>query len=222
MKKLILLTLVLTLSFVLTSCGNSDPDEEPIVHEIPREVPVNLQELTYAEYLNLNNPVVTLTVEGMGEVKFQLFPDVAPNTVNSFIQYVQDGEYDNNSFHRVITGFMIQGGKLEEPACNIPGEMSANDFENDLNHYSGVLSMAKIGNEYDSATSQFFILTSNANYLDDEYTTFGGLISGFQIVNYIAGLQSESGEFPSVTVTITSMTVELNGYTPADRVCVTE
>ena len=219
MKKLLLLTVVLTLSIVLSGCKNKEEEQEPIVHDIPREIPVNIQELAYSDYLNLNNPVVTITVEGMGEIVFQLFPDVAPNTVNSFIQYVEEGEFENNEFHRVVEGFIIQAGSLEEPACNIPGEMTQNDFENNLLHYAGVVSMAKVGNEYNSATSQFFILTTNAAYLDEEYATFGGLVSGFQIVDYISSLQGDNGEVPSVKVVITSITVDLNGYTPSDRVC---
>lgn len=220
MKRLLLFTLLSITLFTLAACNNNE--EEPFVHDVPREYNLNIQDLDYAEYFSLNNPVVTITVQDIGEIRLQLFPSLAPNTVNNFIQYIEDGAYDNNSFHRVVENFMIQGGELDDPACNIPGEMSANDVENDLVHYRGVISMARVGEDYNSANSQFFILHVSTSQLDTLYAPFGGAISGFNVIDYIAGLQSESGEFPITDIIISSITVDLNGYTPEDRICYTE
>jgi len=222
MKKTLLVLLTLLLSLGLFGCEKEDPDPEPIVHDIPDEVYVNLQELPYAEYLNLTNPVVTITVAGMGDIVIQLFPTIAPNTVNNFIAYIQAGEYTNNEFHRVIKDFMIQGGRLEDPSCTIVGEMTSNDFENDLVHDRGVLSMARIGGDYDSGSSQFFIMHAKSNFLNDEYASFGGVVSGFNILDYIASLNMEGTEIPVVNVYIEGITVDLKGNTYPDPVCIVE
>lgn len=219
MKRITLLVLSLLTIFTLSACGE---EEEAFVHDVPKEYNLNIQDLEYSDYFSLNNPVVTITIQDIGEIKLQLFPDLAPNSVNNFIQYIEDGAYDNNSFHRVVNNFMIQGGELTDPVCNIPGEMSENDFENDLIHYRGVISMARIGDNYNSANSQFFILHRSTSQLDGLYAPFGGAISGFNVIDYIASLQSESGEFPITDIIITSITVDLKGYTPTDRVCYTE
>lgn len=215
MKKLIVL-LTLVLMVALTGC--SVDETEDFEFETLEDTPMVLSKLGYADYLKLSNPVITITVEGIGEMKFQLFPDIAPNTVNSFIQYVQDGDYDDNEFHRVIDGFVIQGGELED-TCEIAGEMTLQNETNDLLHYAGVISMARVGTDMDSATSQFFIVESNTESLNGEYAGFGGLIDGYEVLDYIASLQVEDAETPIVPIIITSITVELNGYTPVDRVC---
>ncbi len=219
MKKTLLLLLSLLLSFGLFGCEKEEEIIEPIVHEIPEERYVNLQELPYAEYLNLSNPIVTITVEGMGDIVIQLFPEVAPNTVNSFVAYIQAGVYTENEFHRVITDFMIQGGQIEDAECDIAGEMTGNGFENLLVHDRGVISMARIGGDYDSASSQFFIMHAKSNFLNEEYATFGGMVSGFNVLDYIAQLQMEGTELPSVMVVITSITIDLNGNTFEEPVC---
>ena len=221
MKKLLLLLLSVTLAFSLTACKDDEEDQK-VVHEVPKEISVNLQELRYAEYLTLNNPVVTISVEGIGDIVIQLFPGVAPVTVDNFLKYIEDGDYDDNMFHRVVNGFVIQGGQLETPGCDIPGEMVANDYENGLMHYRGVISMARIGDDYESANSQFFIVQQTSTYLDEEYATFGGVVAGFNVLDYIASMQADSGEYPYTEVIITSITVDLNGYVPESRVCATE
>jgi peptidyl-prolyl cis-trans isomerase B (cyclophilin B) len=220
MKRLLLLFLSLGFAFTLTAC--KDDEVEEIVHDVPKEISVNLQELRYAEYLTLNNPVVTITVEGLGDIVIQLFPGVAPGTVDNFIKYIEDGDYDDNLFHRVVNGFVIQGGQLESPECNIPGEMVSNDFDNELMHYRGVISMARIGDDYGSANSQFFIVQQTSTYLDEEYATFGGVVAGFNVLDYIASMQASNGEYPFTPVIITSITIDLNGYVPEERVCVEE
>jgi len=214
MKKITLLVLTFTFVLSLSSCKKDE-----YVFDVPNEYAVNLQGLLYADYFSLNNPVVTIVVKDIGEIKLQLFPEVAPNTVNSFIQYIQDGEYDNNEFHRVVNDVLIQGGHLETETCTIPGEMAANGFTNELLHTPGVISMARVGNDYDSATSEFFLMLTNAPDLDGSYATFGGVISGFHILEYIATLQSETSEQPVTPIVISSITVDLKTYQPIDRVC---
>lgn len=221
MKKLTILLLMFASLFILSSCKKEEV-EPPFEHNVPKETYVNLQELPYASYISLNNPVVTITVKDIGEMKVQLFPEVAPNTVNNFIQYIQDGAYDNNTFHRVVENFVIQGGQLETPACTIAGEMSSNDFENDLDHWRGVVSMARYGDDKNSASSQFFIVQTSSGHLDGFYAPFGGVVSGFNVLDYINSLQQEGVEIPITTITITSITIDIKTYVPVDRVCYVE
>jgi peptidyl-prolyl cis-trans isomerase B (cyclophilin B) len=158
MKKLIHLLLITIVISTLTACGNDDSIETG--YDIPKEQGIILNSLPYASYLSNNNPVMTIEVEGMGDLVLQLFPDVAPNTVNSIIAYIQRNDYQDNEFHRVWDGFMIQGGMLDSPYCTIVGEMNNNpDFDgtNDLSHSRGVISMARVGGLYNSQSSQFFI-----------------------------------------------------------------
>lgn len=219
MKKLLSLLLLLTISFSLSGC---DRAEEPDKYDVPKEGGIILNELPYSQYLSSNNPVMTIEVEGMGEMKLQLFPEVAPNTVNAIISYIQRGDYVDNEFHRVWNDFMIQGGKLDEPYCTFVGEMNNNsDFlgTNDLTHHRGVLSMARIGGMYNSQSSQFFIVHQNSFFLDNEYATFGGMISGFNILDFIAPMGTEANTVPAERVVITNITIELNGYTPETPTC---
>ncbi len=222
MKQIIILLFAISSLLTLSACGK---EEEKIVHDVPEEYSVNIQKLAYAEYLSLNNPVVTIEVEGMGEIVIQLFPDIAPNTVNSFIQYATEGDYNGNEFHRVVSGFVIQAGRLDNP-CDIEGEFKENGYEeNDLSHQRGVISMARVGNDFDSGNSQFFIVQAdglNAQSLNGIYAGFGGMVSGFNVLDYINSMQSQTGEVPTSEVNITSVTVELNGYVANDRVCLTE
>jgi peptidyl-prolyl cis-trans isomerase B (cyclophilin B) len=197
------------------------PEEFKI--NIPEEVIFNIEDLPYFEYINSLNPVITISVRDMGDIVIQLFSDVAPNTVSNFIAYIQSDAYSDNTFHRVINGFVIQGGKIDNPICTICGEMTSNGFINDLEHDRGVISMARIGGDYDSQSSQFFIVHQNANFLDSEYAAFGGVVSGFNILDYIAELEAVLAgrgiQLPIFPVYIDSITVELNGYIPTNQVC---
>ena len=222
MKKILLL--VLSLALVLTLAGCKE-EEEIIEFEfnIPDEYNVNLNELGYSEYISMSNPTITISVQNVGDIVIQLFPSVAPNTVNSFIKYIQDGTYTNNQFHRVVNGFMIQGGYIDNPSCYVPGEMSGNDVENDLSHTPGVLSMARVGGDYDSGSSQFFIVQQQSTFLDGEYAGFGGVVRGFHLIDYIASLNNpDVNEIPVVPIYIDSITIDLNGYVPEVPICVTE
>ena len=223
MKKTLLALLLVLMSFGLFGCEKEEEEIPPVEHNVPDEDFVNLNELPYAEYINLTNPVVTITVKDMGDIVIQLFPDIAPNTVSSFIAYIEQGAFTDNEFHRVIVDFMIQGGKLETPYCTIPGEMNGNedfDGDNPLVHDRGVISMARVGGDYDSATSQFFLMHAKSNFLNDEYASFGGMVSGFNVLDYIANLNEEGTELPSVEVIITSITIDLNGNTFEEPNCI--
>ena len=136
-----------------------------------------------------NNPVVALDIEGYGSVVIELYPDIAPNTVNNFISLVKSGFYDNNTFHRLMPGFVLQGGDptgtgTGGPGYHIKGEFTNNGFKNDLKHEKGIISMAR-SNENDSAGSQFFIMLGKADWLDDNYAAFGRVIAGMDIVEAI-------------------------------------
>ena len=135
------------------------------------------------------NPIVTIEMENGGIMKAELYPEVAPNTVNSFISLINAGYYDGLIFHRVIPGFMIQGGcpqgiGIGGPGYNIKGEFSHNGFKNDLKHDRGVLSMAR-AMDPNSAGSQFFIMVEKAPHLDGEYASFGKVIEGMEVADEI-------------------------------------
>lgn len=136
------------------------------------------------------NPVVTITMQDGAVIRAELYPEIAPGTVNNFISLIRKKFYDGLIFHRVIRGFMIQGGCPEGsgmggPGYNIWGEFSENGFENNLKHTEGVLSMAR-GREHDTAGSQFFIMHRKAPHLDGSYAAFGKVIEGMDVVNRIA------------------------------------
>ena len=138
----------------------------------------------------MSNPIVTITMENGDVMKAELYPEIAPNTVNNFISLVKKGFYDGLIFHRVINGFMIQGGCPEGtgmggPGYSIKGEFAVNGFENNLKHTEGVLSMAR-SMMPDSAGSQFFIMHKNAPHLDGQYAAFGKVTEGIEVVDEIA------------------------------------
>lgn len=142
---------------------------------------------------NLNydteNPVAALYVEKYGSIVIELYPDVAPNTVNNFISLIKSGFYDNNSFHRLVPGFVLQGGDPDGvgsggPGYSIKGEFTKNGFDNNLSHTKWVVSMAR-SSDMDSAGSQFFICLDDAKNLDGDYASFGKVIDGFDILKAI-------------------------------------
>lgn len=146
------------------------------------------------------NPIVTFEMENGDIMKAELYPEIAPNTVNNFISLVQNGFYDGLIFHRVIRGFMIQGGcpdgtGMGGPGYTIKGEFSQNGFANDLRHTEGVLSMARAMHP-DSAGSQFFIMHKNSPHLDGAYAAFGKITEGMDIVNKIAETATDYSDRP--------------------------
>ena len=163
----------------------------------------------------LANPIVTITMENGDVIKAELYPDIAPNTVNNFISLVKKGFYNGLNFHRIINGFMIQGGCPEGtgmggPNYSIKGEFSQNGFKNDLKHTEGVLSMAR-SMRPDSAGSQFFIMHKAAPHLDGAYAAFGKVIEGMDVVNKIATTRTTYGDRPVKEQTMASVTVDTFG-----------
>ena len=161
------------------------------------------------------NPIVTIEMENGDIMKAELYPAVAPNTVNNFISLVKKGFYDGLIFHRVIKGFMIQGGcpdgtGMGGPGYCIKGEFSQNGFKNDLSHTPGVLSMAR-AMDPNSAGSQFFIMHKAANYLDGQYAAFGKITEGMDIVNKIAETETGFNDRPVEPQVIDTVTVETFG-----------
>ncbi len=161
------------------------------------------------------NPVVTIEMENGGIIKIELYPEIAPNTVKNFISLVQKNFYDGIIFHRVIRGFMIQGGDPEGtgmggPGYSIKGEFSYNNFENNLKHTAGVISMAR-SQMPNSAGSQFFIMHKDSPHLDGSYAAFGKVIEGMDIVNQIADEKTDYSDRPLTTQKMKTVTVELFG-----------
>ena len=159
------------------------------------------KKLIYRTKLNdydTGNPVVAMYIENYGSVVMELYPDVAPNTVNNFISLVKSGFYDNNTFHRLVPGFVLQGGDPDGtgtggPGYSIKGEFTNNGFENNLKHTKGVISMAR-NNDKDSAGSQFFIMLGTSTYLDGDYAAFGKVIAGMDNVERIEKEEVVSNE----------------------------
>ena len=161
------------------------------------------------------NPIVTIEMENGDKMVAELYPHIAPNTVNNFISLVNSGYYDGIIFHRVIKGFMIQGGcpngnGMGGPGYSIPGEFSSNGFTNNLKHEKGVLSMARTM-QPNSAGSQFFIMHARAPHLDGEYAAFGRVIEGLDVVDKIASVRVNRMDKPLDDQRIKSMTVETFG-----------
>ncbi len=161
------------------------------------------------------NPIVTIEMENGDVMKAELYPEIAPNTVNNFISLVKKGFYDGLIFHRVIKGFMIQGGCPEGsgmggPGYCIKGEFTNNGFNNPLKHTPGVLSMARTMIP-DTAGSQFFLMHKTSPHLDGEYAAFGKVIEGLDIVDKIANVRTDYSDRPLVKQQIKSMTVDTFG-----------
>lgn len=161
------------------------------------------------------NPIVTITMQNGDVMKAELYPDIAPNTVNNFISLVKKGFYDGITFHRVINGFMIQGGcpdgtGMGGPGHCIKGEFAQNGVANDLKHTPGVLSMARTMAP-DTAGSQFFLMHKNSPHLDGSYAGFGKVTEGLEIVDKIALVATDYSDKPLEPQVITSMTVDTFG-----------
>jgi len=161
-------------------------------------------------------PVVTLQLKDKGQVKIELYPDIAPNTVNNFLSLVGKGFYDGLTFHRVILGFMVQGGDpkgigIGGPGYSIRGEFAQNGFENKLKHKRGVISMARSAHP-DSAGSQFFIMVEDAPHLDGAYAAFGKVIEGMDHVDAVARTEKDRNDKPLVDQIIEKAQFDLMGY----------
>lgn len=210
MKKILLLCLIFIFSFCLTGCGIEE-DLLGISYDIKDN------EVTLKQY-KTENPVVAMYIEGYGSVVMELYPEVAPNTVSNFISLIKEGFYDNNTFHRLVPGFVLQGGDPNGngtggPGYTIKGEFSNNGFENNLKHKKWVVSMAR-SQEYDSAGSQFFIMLGDAESLDGDYAAFGRVIDGKKNIENIVKMEgvsdSNSGQLTH-NLTIKKALVDLKG-----------
>jgi peptidyl-prolyl cis-trans isomerase B (cyclophilin B) len=161
------------------------------------------------------NPIVTFTMENGGTITAELYPDIAPNTANNFISLIKQGFYNGLIFHRVISGFMLQGGcplgqGYGGPGYSIKGEFTANGFKNELKHTRGVLSMAR-SQSHDSAGSQFFIMHQDAPHLDGQYAAFGKVTSGLDVVDAIAGVETDYDDRPVTDQRMKKVTVDTQG-----------
>ena len=171
----------------------------------------------------MSNPIITFTMENGKVFKAELYPEKAPNTVNNFIYLVNKGFYNGLIFHRVIAGFMIQGGDPNGtgtggPGHHIKGEFASNGFaQNDIKHVRGVLSMAR-AMAPDSAGSQFFVMHEDADYLDGQYAAFGRVIEGMETVDEIAGVKTDWHDRPYEDQIMKSVTAETFGVSYAEPI----
>lgn len=162
-----------------------------------------------------DNPIVTIEMDSGKTIKVELYPRVAPNSVNNFISLVKKGFYDGTIFHRVIKGFMIQGGDpdgtgMGGPGYSIEGEFTQNGFKNELKHTAGVLSMAR-SQSPNSAGSQFFLMVADSPHLDGAYAAFGKVIEGMDVVNEIVELPKGANDRPTTPPVMQKVTVDTRG-----------
>ncbi|WP_368654541.1 peptidylprolyl isomerase [Ornithinibacillus sp. 4-3] len=199
MKKQSLLFLIITFTAISLLIGCSKQEKETDDTDIKE------------------NPIVTIIMEDESEIEIELYPNIARNTVRNFIALIEDNYYDGVIFHRVIPGFMVQGGDpsgtgMGGPDYSIKGEFNSNNFENDLIHERGVISMARSSHP-DSAGSQFFIMVADAPHLDGNYAGFGKVIQGMEIVDEIVDVDRDANDKPVEEQKIKTMTVNTKGYT---------
>ncbi len=199
---LVIGTILLVITLFLISMFMPSKKSEKLKEEllgINYNVDGNIASL---EKYKTDNPVAALYIKNYGSVVIELYPKIAPNTVNNFISLIKSGFYDNNTFHRLVPGFVLQGGDPDGtgtggPGYFIKGEFNENNFKNDLKHSKGIVSMAR-SQDNDSAGSQFFIMLDSNSYLDGKYAAFGKVIDGFEIIEKIEKKElvadSESGQ----------------------------
>ena len=194
MKKAWMFACVMVLGFMAVGCDSTlSPDDKPY-------------------------PIVTIEVEGFGVIRLELYPDVALNTVRNFVHLIETGYYDGVGFHRIIEGFMIQGGWGEPLSCRIEGEFTSNGFTNDLHHVRGVISMARTMDP-NSATGQFFIVHQTSPHLDGNYAAFGMMIDGWDVLDQIASVQTSGTDAPLESVIMTRVTVDTHRVNYQPPVC---
>lgn len=220
--------------FSLSGCGSvQTPPSESNTNDVNTEN-VSTDDTNGTENINANEvkdttnseergvvalqgtPIVKMNIKGYGQITLELYPEMAPNTVNNFVTLANEGFYDGLIFHRVISGFMIQGGDPEGigiggPGYSIEGEFVGNGFtQNTLSHTKGVISMARTGAP-NSAGSQFFIMSADGTYLDDQYAAFGKVIEGLEVVDAVQNVATNSGDKPLEDVIIESINIDIQG-----------
>lgn len=212
-RSLILLTVLAVVMVAAAGVLWSDDDaDSPSANAAPDSAAQQLPNINRSE---VDNPVVTIEMDSGAKIEIELYPDVAPNTVNNFVSLVRKGFYDGTIFHRVIPGFMIQGGDPEGrgtggPGYSIKGEFAANGFPNNLKHTRGVVSMARAQHP-DSAGSQFFIMVADAPHLDGQYAAFGKVVSGMEEADRIVSLPRNAQDRPHDPPTMVKVTVDEQG-----------
>jgi len=202
---------IFTLFIFITGCGTSS-SQNTTGNEGNESTN---QEKNFMEDVD-KNPIVTIVMDNAEEIKIELFPKIAPNTVTNFISLINQEYYDGVIFHRVIPGFMIQGGDpdgtgMGGPDYSIAGEFSSNGFPNSLLHEEGIISMART-NDPNSAGSQFFIMVDAAPHLDGDYAAFGKVIEGMDIVHSIVSTKRDSQDKPLEDQKMKKVMVETFGY----------
>lgn len=200
-KVLSLVFSLMAIAFVLTGCGKSEKESD--------------EQADYSTAVK-ENPIVTITMKNDEKIIVELEPTTAPNTVANFISLIEDGYYDGLIFHRVIPGFMIQGGDPSGngsggPGYSIEGEFSNNGFENNLKHERGVISMART-NDPNSAGSQFFIMVEESSNLDGEYAAFGKVIEGMETVDAIVAAERDGADKPLKDQQMKKVEVDTKGF----------
>lgn len=205
-----LLFLLFTIIFItmMAGCGNQS-ENQSTKNEVTEEMS------NYSSNVK-ENPIVTITMENDEKILIELYPEIAPNTVANFISLIEDGFYDGLIFHRVIPGFMIQGGDPNGtgtggPGYSIEGEFSSNGFENNLAHEKGVISMARTMDP-NSAGSQFFIMAENSPHLDGEYAAFGQVTEGLEVVDKIVSVERDNADKPLEDQVMKSVVVDTKGF----------
>ena len=197
-----------------TAGKTEETTEEPAAQAT--EAPATEEPKKTEEEPTVQNPIVTITMKDGGVMKLELYPDVAPNTVKNFISLANAGFYDGLIFHRIIAGFMIQGGGYDangmpkDTDYSIKGEFASNGVTNDLKHTRGVISMART-QVRDSASSQFFIMHEDAPHLDGEYAAFGMLTEGFEVLDSIANVRTGRNDVPLTFPVIDTIRVDTFG-----------
>ncbi|SKB06715.1 peptidylprolyl isomerase [Sporosarcina newyorkensis] len=214
-KAFYLIFSLMALAFLLVGCGSSTKDEQQEEKTDGQSEEQPVKEADYSEEVE-ENPIVTITMDNDEKIVLELDPSVAPNTVANFISLVEEGYYDGLIFHRVIPGFMIQGGDPSGngsggPGYSIDGEFTSNGFENNLKHERGVVSMARTG-EPNSAGSQFFIMAEDTSQLDEEYAAFGKVIEGMETVDAIVATETDSSDKPLEDQKMKKVEVDTKGF----------
>lgn len=204
----------------LAGCGTSKDNEQADTGNETEQSEVNTENVAVEKpewVANVTeNPIVTITMSNEEKIVVELEPNIAPNTVANFISLVEEGFYDGLIFHRVIPGFMIQGGDPSGdgsggPGYSIAGEFTANGFENNLKHERGVISMARTGDP-NSAGSQFFIMTEDSPHLDGNYASFGKVLEGMETVDAIVDAERDQADKPLDDQTIKTIEVDTKGF----------
>jgi len=218
-RKLLKLTFILFIASMLTACGKIKPKEQLL------GINYNVEGHSYQlEKYETKNPLVALYIKNYGSVVIELYPEIAPNTVANFIHLVESGFYDNNTFHRLMKGFVLQGGDPTgtgsgNPGYRIKGEFNANGFTNNLKHDKAIVSMARTNLSYDSAGCQFFIMLDKAEYLDGQYASFGKVIDGWDTIVKIENnekvIDYQTGKLKT-NLTIVKALVDLKGKAISD------